>query len=153
MSVIDNGKSFGPTQQDGEWRIKRDEEIRDPDIVDEVRCRIQSFTGHDISKWVHFENPNLKETPETRRPRGRYETRCWDQTWHDVESLQADHRRSSTRSMVSVFILMWMKQNTNFCTNGLGSKYIVHTDDGNLEMCQRRSLLYHISLMNKLPAA
>ncbi|KAG8331655.1 hypothetical protein J6590_037121 [Homalodisca vitripennis] len=47
-------KIYGPTLEDGEWRIKHNVELRqlymDPDIVPEVRSRRMRWAGHLLRK-------------------------------------------------------------------------------------------------------
>lgn len=58
LFLVQLRKSFGPTQQDGERRIKHDQELRDSDIVEEVKNRILSWTGYSESVRADFEPPS-----------------------------------------------------------------------------------------------
>lgn len=56
LFLVQLRKSFGPTQQDGEWRIKLDQELRDSDNVEEVKNRILSWTAYSESVRADFDN-------------------------------------------------------------------------------------------------
>lgn len=64
LFLVQLWKSFIPTQQDGEWRIKHDQELRDSEIVEEVKNWILSWSGYSVSERAAFENPSaLRKHP------------------------------------------------------------------------------------------
>lgn len=85
-------KIYGPTFEDGEWRIRHNAELRqlytDPDIVAEVRGRRMRWAGHVLRKEDDSLVKNvLLNNPEGRRPPGRPKLRWRDQVRKDLRRL------------------------------------------------------------------
>ncbi|KAL1446641.1 hypothetical protein WDU94_003506 [Cyamophila willieti] len=85
-------KIYGPTLEDGNWRIKHNKEIRDlfnqPDIVSEVKRGRLRWMGHVIRREETSNVKNIwKGRPEGRRPRGRPKKRWWDEVKNDMDKI------------------------------------------------------------------
>ncbi|XP_054277909.1 uncharacterized protein LOC128996544 [Macrosteles quadrilineatus] len=85
-------KIFGPTFENGEWRVKHNRELRelyrDPDIVAEVRSRRLRWAGHVLRKEEGSLVRNaLNNNPEGRRPPGRPKLRWRDQVRRDLRRM------------------------------------------------------------------
>ncbi|KAL1448299.1 hypothetical protein WDU94_008926, partial [Cyamophila willieti] len=82
-------KIYGPTYENGGWRIKHNKELRDlykePDIVGEMKSSRLRWTGHVLRKNEESNVKNIwKNNPEGRRPKGRPKSRWWDQVKKDM---------------------------------------------------------------------
>lgn len=95
-------KVFGPTNENGIWRIKHNKEIRDlfgaPDIVAEARSRRLRWAGHIFRR---DDNSILKQVwegnPEGRRPRGRPKKRWKDEVIADMNKLRVTEEDAEDR--------------------------------------------------------
>lgn len=134
LFLVQLRKSFGPTQRDGEWRIKHDQELRDSDIVEEVKNRILSWTAYSVSVRADFENPSeafIKEAPERRRPVGIRLDMIWRVCGQIIE-YDAQGRVVWRLSVVKASTKVLQGSTRDF----RGSKYILHTYDENLDICK-----------------
>lgn len=94
---------FGPIQENGEWRIRHNEEIRDlynlPDVVAEVRSARLRWIGHIIRR---DDNANIKHVwgnkPEGSRPRGRPKKRWWDEVRADMRKASVTEEDATDRT-------------------------------------------------------
>ncbi|KAI5729084.1 hypothetical protein M8J77_025142 [Diaphorina citri] len=85
-------KIYGPTLENGIWRIKHNKEIRDlynqPDIVAEVKRGRLRWMGHIIRREEESNVKSVwKNQPDGRRPRGRPKKRWWDVVKEDIEKI------------------------------------------------------------------
>lgn len=83
---------FGPIQEDGIWRSRKNKEIRtlynQPDIVAQARSRRLRWMGHVLRKEEESQLKKvIEETPEGSRPRGRPRLRWFDQVEKDVRKM------------------------------------------------------------------
>lgn len=96
-------KIFGPTLENGVWRIKHNQEIRqlfkEPDIVGEIKSRRLRWTGHVLRKEENSLAANiLRNNPEGRRPAGRPKTRWWDQVRKDMRKMGLGEEDAADRT-------------------------------------------------------
>lgn len=102
-------KIFGPTKENGEWRIKHNKEIRDQyrenDVVAHVRSGRLRWAGHVLRRE---QGTLLKEAgcgvPDGRRPPGRPKRRWWDGVRADAgrigTSMEEAENRGEWRKIV-----------------------------------------------------
>lgn len=84
-------KIYGPTLEDGIWRIKHNREIRtlykEPDVVSEVRHNRLRWAGHVIRRDSESTINNVwKNIPDGKRPKGRPKMRWCDQVMEDIRT-------------------------------------------------------------------
>lgn len=95
-------KIYGPTQEDGFWRIRHNFEIRelykDPDITAEVKSRRIRWAGH-VLRREHGTTLSsvLRNDPEGRRPPGRPKLRWKDQVRRDLRKLGRNEDQAQDR--------------------------------------------------------
>lgn len=97
-------KIYGPTLEDGIWRMRHNIEIRerykDPDIIAEVKSRRLRWFGHISRREEDSTTRNvLDRNPEGRRPRGRPKLRWKDQVQKDVRRLGRSENDTKDRDI------------------------------------------------------
>lgn len=93
---------YGPTCEDGTWRIRHNQEIRglftDPDIVGEAKSRRLRWAGHVLRRSEEsLLRRVLRGAPRGRRPVGRPKTRWWGQVLKDMESMRLTEEDAGDR--------------------------------------------------------
>lgn len=104
-------KIFGPVNDNGEWRIRHNEEIRnlyrdyDYDITAHARVRRLRWAGHVLRRDV---GTLLKEVgegqPNGRRPPGRPKRRWWDSVKTDIVRAGAEIEEAYDRERWRAFV-------------------------------------------------
>jgi hypothetical protein len=95
------GKMYGPEAEEGVWRIRRNEELRElckaPDLVADIKVKRLKWLGH----VIRMDQELLKifeSKPEGRRNVGRPRLRWQDDVENDLRVMRVKRWRKKTQN-------------------------------------------------------